>query len=505
MTQMPYSEKVMDHFMHPRNVGEIENADGIGNVGNPICVLPDTLIQANFRITPIINLKEETNVLSHDGKYHRIKRLISRRYTGKVYSISVNNLGKNYLTPEHHILALKLGRRDKFATFKGFKPDWYCAKELQKGDVVLYPIPREVKDVKSIELDVEKSKWDFRSKRLPKRIAVNNDFLRLVGYYLSEGYARIEPCKGTLVFVFNAKEKTYIKDVINLVYKVFKIKPAKLMTLKSKSVTGISFYSARLAKFFTKHFGKGADQKHLPNWMMLLPLHKQIALLKSIWCGDGYISARQQRAKFVTISKQLAFQIRALLQRQRIITSFSIGRAYGIHKESYCLYIQDDPSLKKIANIMNMDLKIDPGTRQNQKSWFDGNHYYTTIRKIEAIDYDGLVYNLEIERPHSYVSDALTLHNCGDIMRLYIKVQDGIIIDAKFKTFGCGAAISTSSMVTELVKGKSVEDALRVSNRAVAEALGGLPPIKMHCSVLAEEALKGAIDDYLKKKQNGEA
>ena len=86
---------------------------------------------------------------------------------------------------------------------------------------------------------------------------------------------------------------------------------------------------------------------------------------------------------------------------------------------------------------------------------------------------------------------------CGDIMELYIKVEDGIIVDAKFKTFGCGAAIATSSMVTELVKGKSVEEALKISNRAVAEALDGLPPIKMHCSVLAEEALKSAIDDYL--------
>ena len=84
-------------------------------------------------------------------------------------------------------------------------------------------------------------------------------------------------------------------------------------------------------------------------------------------------------------------------------------------------------------------------------------------------------------------------------MELYIKVRDNIIVDAKFKTFGCGAAIATSSMVTELVKGKTVSDALKISNRAVAEALGGLPPIKMHCSLLAEQALKSAIDDYFKK------
>ncbi|MFA5500133.1 MAG: Fe-S cluster assembly scaffold protein NifU [Candidatus Omnitrophota bacterium] len=92
---------------------------------------------------------------------------------------------------------------------------------------------------------------------------------------------------------------------------------------------------------------------------------------------------------------------------------------------------------------------------------------------------------------------------CGDIMRLYIKVDDkGIITDAKFKTFGCGAAIATSSMVTDLVKGKTIDDALKISNRAVAEALGGLPKIKMHCSVLAEEALRAAINDYFNKKNN---
>jgi nitrogen fixation NifU-like protein len=88
---------------------------------------------------------------------------------------------------------------------------------------------------------------------------------------------------------------------------------------------------------------------------------------------------------------------------------------------------------------------------------------------------------------------------CGDIMELYIKVKDNVITNAMFKTLGCGAAIATSSMVTDMVKGKSIEEALKLSNATVAEALGGLPPVKMHCSVLAEDALKSAIDDYLKK------
>lgn len=88
---------------------------------------------------------------------------------------------------------------------------------------------------------------------------------------------------------------------------------------------------------------------------------------------------------------------------------------------------------------------------------------------------------------------------CGDIMKMYIKVKDNVITDVKFQTFGCGAAIATSSMATDLIKGKLIDEALKLTNKAVAEALDGLPKVKRHCSVLAEEAVQAAIDDYLKK------
>lgn len=89
---------------------------------------------------------------------------------------------------------------------------------------------------------------------------------------------------------------------------------------------------------------------------------------------------------------------------------------------------------------------------------------------------------------------------CGDIMKIYLKIENDVIVDVKFKTFGCGAAIATSSMATELIKGKKVEEALELTNKAVVEALDGLPPVKLHCSVLAEEAVKKAIIDYYKKQ-----
>ena len=85
---------------------------------------------------------------------------------------------------------------------------------------------------------------------------------------------------------------------------------------------------------------------------------------------------------------------------------------------------------------------------------------------------------------------------CGDIMKMYLKIHDGVIEDVKFKTFGCGAAIATSSMATELIKGKPLEEALGLTNKAVVEALDGLPAVKIHCSVLAEQAIKAAVADY---------
>lgn len=89
---------------------------------------------------------------------------------------------------------------------------------------------------------------------------------------------------------------------------------------------------------------------------------------------------------------------------------------------------------------------------------------------------------------------------CGDIMKMYLKIENDVIVDVKFKTFGCGAAVATSSIATEMIKGKTVKEALELSNKAVVEALDGLPPAKLHCSVLAEQAVKSALSDYYRKK-----
>ena len=113
--------------------------------------------------------------------------------------------------------------------------------------------------------------------------------------------------------------------------------------------------------------------------------------------------------------------------------------------------------------------------------------HFTNPRKVGEIeDADGI----------GEVGNA----KCGDIMKMYLKIKDGIVEDVKFKTFGCGAAIATSSMATEMIKGQPIENVLKLTNKAVVEALDGLPDVKLHCSVLAEQAVKSALADYYKKQ-----
>ena len=222
MDNAQYSEKVMEHFRNPHNVGEIPDASGVGNVGNPVCILPDTLINSNPSISEIKNIKKGSCVLSHDGKYHKVSRIFRRYYRNPITSIAVHNLGSISTTRDHHILASKTsGFTHKFYQYKGCIPDWYMADELHKGDMILYPIPKEEKEIYKIRLDVPKLKYDFKSKSLPEDIPITEDFLRLVGYYLAEGFVRTDKCKGTLGFVFGATETRFVDECISVIKNIF--------------------------------------------------------------------------------------------------------------------------------------------------------------------------------------------------------------------------------------------------------------------------------------------
>ena len=504
-----YSKKVMENFMNPRNMGEIENADGVGKVGNPKCLFEDTNIHTNFKLKKIKDIKKDDFIISHDGKYHSVTETYKRIVSEPIIVLK-NRLGEIKLTKEHLVYAIKIPKGDKFLRTKNKKtliPAWYHAEQLDKGDIILYSVLSEINDTDYLNVNINKKKFDYNSKSIPLKIKLDSDFLRLAGYYLSEGYYSDRITKTHLAFCLNLKEDYLVKDVIRISEKIFGITPIvkKNETQHSQVVYINNVFVVRL---FKELFESGAHNKDIPEKLMALPPEKQKHLIYGIWMGDGFFNEKIPRGGYSTISKELIHKLKILLLRQGIIPSVyteleKIDKKGQKHQECYRIHVGGKDSTTKLAKILNINLKNNKPEAIN--SWIDKGYLYTPITSKKTENYSGKVYNLEINISHSYNTDAFTVHNCGDIMWIYIKVSkndkgEEIIEDIKFKTLGCAAAIATSSMVTELAKGKTLTQAFNITRGDVASSLDGLPPVKMHCSNLAADGLQEAINDYYKKQ-----
>ncbi len=497
-----YSKKVMEHFQHPHNMGEMKNPDGVGTVGNPVCLVPDSSIQTNPDFKAISDLDTNSRVLSHDGRYNDVSKVIKREYFGEIINIK-NRLGATTLTPEHEVFAIKVPKTHHFLYLnyrKNLKPSWHHAFELEKGDMTLYPILKESKEIKEIAIDTEKKKWDFRIKEIPKKIPLSEDFLRLCGYYLAEGYLKEKVTKTYVGFAFSIDEGEYVTDVINITNNIFGIE-AKKEIIKSHNSIRVTINNVFITRVFSKLFGKGAATKSIPQFMMLLEPENQKNLIKGLWRGDGFINKRIPRAGYSTISYKLHQQIKTLLLRQKIIPSAYVEEEKNVngvnHKKAYRIHVGGRDSIKKLLTILDVPVKI--SKKASNDAWIDDDFAYVPITGISKKHHNGQVYNLSVENTHTYVTDSLTVHNCGDMMKIFIKVKDNKIADIKFQTYGCAAAIATSSMITDLAKGKTLEEAEKITRKNVSDALEGLPPVKEHCSNLAADGLRAAIEDYRKK------
>lgn len=499
-----YSKQVMDHFTNPRNVGEMPDADGIGQVGNPTCLVGGSMVQLNNHYQAIEDVQDNERVLTHEGVFSHIVGRSVRKYEGPIITLK-NRLGSNTLTPDHLVYAIKRPPAQKYLHTKNVKPlrpDWYHVEELEQGDIALYPVIKEVREQDSVELNIEKKKFDHRSFDLPERVPLNADFLRLAGFYLSEGNAVTKVTKAHICFSFHLNEEEYQNDVVRIVKDLFGL-DASIKPRESTNCAVVIVNSANLARFFEATFGTGAAEKHIPDFIMFLPPEKQVHLLKALWQGDGCVNIERKgaRASYATISMQLAGQVKNLLLRQGIVPSVyqEAGSLVNdtMHRESYRIHVGDVRSLGKLCTILGIDCSLEP---VHEVSWIADGFLHTPITGVSSQPFAGEVYNFEVAEQHSYATDSFMLHNCGDLMWIYIKVENDVMTDVKFKTFGCGAAIATSSMTTELAKGKTLEEGLKITRKDVAENLGGLPPQKMHCSNLAADALHEAIHDYLRKQ-----
>ena len=501
-----YTKKILNRFQNPKFAGEIKKADAVGEVGNVKCLLPNEKILIDGDFLEINKSNKRDIAFSHNLKNNIILKKFLRNYRGRIITLK-NLLGQVSLTEDHLVYAIKLPKHDKYFRTKYKKelvPAWYHASELEKRDIALYPVYNVVEDRKQIHFDIPKSKWDFKSKKLPNKIPLNNDFLRLCGYFLAEGHISEGMSKNFIQLAFNIKEKGYIEDVKKIAKKLFDI-DVTIRLEKSKNTAKVYLYSADLARFFKKLFSNGAKNKSIPKILMKLPPNKQKSLLEGLWKGDGYVNISRicPRAGYATISFYLSQQTKILLLRQRIVPSIYIDKEKKVrgvyHKEAYRIHVGQMDSLKKLCNILK--IKYNPKSYEAISSWFDNGFLFTPITEIARRNYKGKVCNLEVDRAHSFISEAFCLHNCGDIMRVYLKIEDNKIEKIRFKTYGCVAAIASTDYLCEIVKGKTLDQAVKITSKDVVKRMGKVPAVKLHCSVLAQNALKKAIEEYKKRNK----
>lgn len=477
-----YSDKVMEHFRNPRNVGDMPDADGIGHVGNAICgdimelyikVKENVIVDAKFKTFGCLPKKEEivsaeggwdyisdvqkgSFVVNSNGESAYIIETFVRNYQGQLINIIpfVAPYNSFLLTPQHPVLCIQRDwlNKTRRSSYKcnwlrvnkeeliKKKPDYVEAKNVKKSDYLVFVVNKEVKDN-------------------PK---FTKEIMRLLGYYLSEGH--IIANGNAVAFALNKKETRVAEDLNTLIMRATgKTAGARIRG----NVNEVYVCSKKLADFLKTSAGSGAKCKSLSKEIMMLPPEKQKELIKTYLVGDGSFYRRRPDNNFVyrvsTVSRSLAVQIQEILARNGVFASIS-----KIYKPAH--RIEGRNIKPSHAYLVRFQFDKQHNFVHRAKDYF-----LVPVRKVEKIPFKGRVYNFQVaSEPNSYLVKGFAVHNCG-------------------------AAIATSSMVTELVKGKTVDEALKISNRAVAEALGGLPPVKMHCSLLAEQALKSAIDDYFKK------
>ena len=372
----------------PKNKSRFD-AEGI--VGSPACILESTKIHANSETVSISELRVRDKVLSHDGKYNSISRIFNPLYKGLLVKLKTQ-LGDIAVTADHLIYSMRINRPPSFyMTLKNKRRNsivgWHHAGDLMRGDTCLYPIPQKIKIIKYLEIENQKAKFDFKSRNLPERIEINENFLELAGYFVSDGYAKHDDSQ--VGFIFGIHEKKYARRVKILIKKIFNLEAFIRERTKNNRID-VSIYNVHLARFFRNLFGNSAVARHLPEFMMFLPLNLQRRVILGLWRGDGYINLKRKwpRAGYSTISYELVQQIKFLLLRQKIVPSIYNEeekiRNGVLHRKSYRIHIGDIYSLEELAKILKIKFKVDYTKRKASHAWFDENYIHVPIKKVNS-------------------------------------------------------------------------------------------------------------------------
>jgi DNA modification methylase len=384
------------------------------------CLPPGQRIWTQNGLREIETIQEGDSVLTHLGSLQKVTKTMHREHQGRLILIKPALLGKAIaITPEHEILAI---RRKKYLHKNGeeFRENsmrsiqrgmtWLSAQELEIGDLVAFPIPNTTIDL--LELDVapyipdvtdwlQDDGWYYTRGRgkqgrgkLPKSIAINKDFMRLAGWYLSEGSAGESG-----VYIANISPEVQ-KEITSLFWSVFDAQTK----IDSK---GVWCRSRSIAKLLIELFGKGAHHKRIPDFIFHLPQEKQIHLIQALWAGDGHI--RENRVTYKTVSEELALGIIYLTARAEAMPYFQRNSKY------FCLNYRGH-SMRKMQEILHS--QVLPTNFVRDQHWLHENFIWLPVREITGLNYDGTVYNLEVEVANTYVTECFTVHNCQDNQRL---------------------------------------------------------------------------------------
>lgn len=395
-----------------------------------VCLPPKSMIVGNNEPKAIETFKPGDRVLTDDGTYQPILKIMNRPYKGDLVNITSRFFLEDEvkLTPNHPVLAttLKKGTGENYHNFQWGDFSWVPAGELTPDHLLAYPIVKETEDIpeifisKLLNLKVQdgfviNKRETHTSIRVPDKINTDNDFFRLVGYYLAEGSRN----GYTTTLYFSKKEKHYVNDVVQLIERYFGISP-NVRTVGP--VTRIDTWSMIFSELFENLFGHRSYNKSLPHWVTILPLEKQAELIKGLWRGDG--CKRYKDYMLVTNSFVLVTQVKNILLRLGIVPSI---RKIGLDKlkqskiNGRIIYFRHPKyevtvggaSLKKMSEILDdSHPRVNNRNRICTHAYIKDGFVLLAIRKIGRGFYNGSVYNLVVDKNHSYVTTNSIVHNC---------------------------------------------------------------------------------------------
>lgn len=412
------------------------------------CLLPTEKVVCNPKAKTMSDITVGDMVLTHKGNFKHVKQVFKRPYMGKAYRIQPYYFREGVsVTEEHPFLIIKPVKNCSFVGglckpnsvakgkhqctkkhYNNYKPQWVQAKNLEKNDIILYPVLKETKNIKNIKILSVINNHKYRisegcivpnsgrqDKAIKNTVEINNNFCRLAGYFLAEGY--INKKKSVVQFSFGPTEKEYIDDVAFLMQKCFGVKLTKIRERKGYE---LYFFSKALSElfealFYQKEEQKRAFSKKLPEWMIYLPTSKQAEILRGWWRGDaGWTTSEVlgEQMKMICLRLGILPSISRITKEKHNSKPHLLGDRVILAKNDFIVFGHLSFYKDELSLLTDTAFKKFKSKLERKHGWMDSDYFYIPIKAIDTFDYSGFVYNMEVEDDNSYVTSAATVHNC---------------------------------------------------------------------------------------------